>query len=308
MPGGRAPARGRDLPEPGARRAPCGCSPTKGRDAYYRGPIADGDRAPTRRRNGGFFAKEDFAQAPLRVGRAGLDQLPRLRRLGAAAATGRASPRCRCSTCSRASTSRPWAASSADFWHVLIEAKKLAFADRARYYADPDFAKVPVRGAARRRTTRAARAKLIDMAHAASTDAPGDPPRSTAARPPTCAPPTASGMMVSLIQSNYTGFGSGYVVPELGFGLQDRGDLFALAARAPQLARAGQAAVPHHHPGVRHQGRRAAHGVRRDGRRHAAAGARAGARQPRRLRHEPAGGRRRHPLPPHRLVASPPAR
>jgi gamma-glutamyltranspeptidase/glutathione hydrolase len=55
-------------------------------------------------------------------------------------------------------------------------------------------------------------------------------------------------MMVSMIQSNYTGFGSGYVVPEVGFGLQDRGGLFSLDEKHPERARAREASVPDHHP------------------------------------------------------------
>ena len=77
------------------------------------------------------------------------------------------------------------------------------------------------------------RAALIDMQHAALKDLPGDPVALN--RPETtylCAADD-SGMMVSLIQSNYTGFGSGYVVPELGFGIQDRGNLFDLTQGRP---------------------------------------------------------------------------
>src|SRR5690606_25099585 len=67
--------------------------------------------------------------------------------------------------------------------------------------------------------------------------------------------------------------------------------------RASQLLRPGQAPVPDHHPGLRHEGRKAVGELRRDGRSHAAAGSRADRDEPGRLRHEPAGGRRRaaHP-------------
>ncbi|MFM7231006.1 MAG: gamma-glutamyltransferase [bacterium] len=121
---------------------------------------------------------------------------------------------------------------SADFWHVLTEAKKLAFADRARYYADPAFARVPVaelvsKDYAQRRASR------IDLTRAMVTDLPGDPaPLNRRETTYLCAA-DSSGMMVSLIQSNYTGFGSGYCVPALGFGIQNRGNMFDLTPGRP---------------------------------------------------------------------------
>ena len=121
---------------------------------------------------------------------------------------------------------------SADFWHVMTEAKKLVFADRARYYADPEFANVPVQQLISK-DYAAARAKLIDMAHVALVDSPGDPVALSRRETTYLCTADANGMMVSLIQSNYTGFGSGYVIPSLGFGLQDRGNLFDLQPGRP---------------------------------------------------------------------------
>src|SRR5258705_12774335 len=63
---------------------------------------------------------------------------------------------------------------SADFWHVMTEAKKIVFADRARYYADPDFARAPVSELLSKEYARQ-RAALIDMHHAATRDLPGEP-------------------------------------------------------------------------------------------------------------------------------------
>jgi gamma-glutamyltranspeptidase/glutathione hydrolase len=68
----------------------------------------------------------------------------------------------------------------------------------------------------------------VDLQHAAPTDSAGDPVALSRRETTYLCTADESGMMVSLIQSNYTGFGSGYVVPELGFGLQDRGGCFSL--------------------------------------------------------------------------------
>jgi gamma-glutamyltranspeptidase/glutathione hydrolase len=114
----------------------------------------------------------------------------------------------------------------------MTEAKKIAFADRARYYADPDFAKVPVAELVSKSYAKQ-RAALIDMQHAATRDIPGDPIALNRKETTYLCTADESGMMVSLIQSNYTGFGSGYVIPELGFGLQDRGNLFDLHPGRP---------------------------------------------------------------------------
>lgn len=113
---------------------------------------------------------------------------------------------------------------SADHLHVLIEAKKLAFEDRARFYADPDFYQTPIETllsddyADHRR-------RLIRMSSAMeSIDIPelreGDTVYLTVA--------DSSGMIVSLIQSNMLEFGSGMVPDGLGFVLQNRGSQFAL--------------------------------------------------------------------------------
>ena len=113
---------------------------------------------------------------------------------------------------------------SAEYIHLFTEAKKLAFADRAKYYADPLFEKIPVEELISKSYAKE-RIKLIDANHVAKTDEAGilkngDTIYLTAA--------DQYGNMVSLIQSNYRGMGSGMVPPGLGFMLQDRGELFSL--------------------------------------------------------------------------------
>lgn len=109
--------------------------------------------------------------------------------------------------------------------HTLVEAKKLAFEDRAKFYADQDFHKTPLQGLISAEYG-AERAKLIGNRAAKRVDAgnphlyEGDTIYMTTA--------DKDGNMVSLIQSNYRGMGSGVVVPGLGFVFQDRGQLFSM--------------------------------------------------------------------------------
>lgn len=109
--------------------------------------------------------------------------------------------------------------------HLLVEAKKLAFEDRAKFYADQDFNKAPVKGLISEQYGRE-RAKLIGDKAAKRVDA-GNP---ALYQGDTIYMTTADkdGNMVSLIQSNYRGMGSGVVVPGLGFVFQDRGEMFSM--------------------------------------------------------------------------------
>ena len=113
---------------------------------------------------------------------------------------------------------------SADYWHLFVEAKKQVYGDRARLYADPDFARVPIESLLSREHAREL-AGRIGRGRVAATDLPGDPPALGHRETTLCCTADADGSMVSLIQSNYTGFGSGFAVPELGIGLQNRGAL-----------------------------------------------------------------------------------
>ncbi len=124
-----------------------------------------------------------------------------------------------------------WGAGSVRTLHTMIEAKKLAYDDLLRYVGDPRFAKVPVTGLLSKTYARE-RAKLIDPDHAADVVPPGTPPNEGTDTTYLCAV-DAEGNMVSLIQSNFGGFGSGIVAAGTGFGLQNRGALFTLEPGHP---------------------------------------------------------------------------
>jgi gamma-glutamyltranspeptidase / glutathione hydrolase len=120
---------------------------------------------------------------------------------------------------------------SPDYWHLLVEAKRLAYADRARFYADPDFAKVPVEELVSKKYAESRR-KLIQMDHALTDVVPGDPKLGQGDTTYLCVVDKDRNC-ISLIQSNYNGFGSGKTPPDLGFAIQNRGTLFALDAKHP---------------------------------------------------------------------------
>jgi gamma-glutamyltranspeptidase/glutathione hydrolase len=126
-----------------------------------------------------------------------------------------------------------------EYWHLLVEAKKLAYADLYRYDADPDFENVPV-------------ARLLSREHAESLCAKIDPNHATPIAAPgendgagdTIVLSTADrwGNMVSWVNSNYAEFGSGLTVPRYGFILHNRGGLFTLDPKSPN------AIAPHKRP------------------------------------------------------------
>jgi gamma-glutamyltranspeptidase/glutathione hydrolase len=115
--------------------------------------------------------------------------------------------------------------------HKKIEAMKLAYADLYRYNADPRFAKVPVKGLLSKEYARQ-RAKQIDPAKANCEVMNGDPPTSDTTY---LTAVDREGNIVSLIQSNYSGFGSGVTVRGMGFVLQNRGGLFSLDPASPNV-------------------------------------------------------------------------
>jgi gamma-glutamyltranspeptidase / glutathione hydrolase len=235
LPGGRAPREGEIFRNPPLARAYEALA-AGGRDAFYSGPIGR-ELVAFSEKNGGFFSAEDLARhhsewvepiftdyrgvrvfelPPNGQGVAALEMLNILETLDLKAM-------------GRESTS---------FWHTMVEAKKLAFEDRARFVADPAFSRVPVDGLLSKGYARE-QARRIDPSHAAQRIEAGHPPLS---RGDTTylAVADAEGNMVSLIQSNYDGFGSGYALPGWGFAIQDRGALFDLKPGRPNSLEPGK--------------------------------------------------------------------
>jgi gamma-glutamyltranspeptidase / glutathione hydrolase len=220
---GQTPAKGDIFKNPALAKT-LGLIGEKGRDAFYKGEIADKiDKFMSA--NGGYLRKIDFEKhtstwvepvstnyrgydvfelPPNGQGIATLEMLNILEEFDLDA-LGRNSP---------------------EVLHLMIEAKKLAWADRAKYYADPAFAKIPVAELISKSYAHD-RAQLIDPKHAAKKVEAGEPALDQGDTIYLC---TADdeGNMVSLIQSNYRGMGCGVVVPGLGFMFQDRGELFSM--------------------------------------------------------------------------------
>ena len=219
----------------------------KGRDAFYKGEVAD-KIDKFMRENGGFLRKTDFEKHtstwvdPISTNYRGYDvfELP---------PNGQGVATLQILNILEGFDLKSMGRNSAETLHAMIEAKKIAWADRAKFYADPEFAKIPLAGLLSKEYA-AERRKLIDPGHAAKTVEAGVPPSNEAGLQPTreaqdsAATPKRSpvddgdtiymctadddGNMVSLIQSNYRGMGSGIVVPGLGFMFQDRGELFSM--------------------------------------------------------------------------------
>jgi gamma-glutamyltranspeptidase/glutathione hydrolase len=121
--------------------------------------------------------------------------------------------------------------------HAQVEAKRLAYEDRARYYADPNFSKVPT-GWLNSKAYAAERAKLIRPDRILTPVYPGQAPGHGDTTYFTVA--DSDGMMVSMIQSNFRGMGSGLVADGLGFMFQDRGELFSLTDGHPNIYQPGK--------------------------------------------------------------------
>ncbi|MFZ1988610.1 MAG: gamma-glutamyltransferase family protein [Alphaproteobacteria bacterium] len=129
-------------------------------------------------------------------------------------------------------------AGSAETLHLMIEAKRLAFEDVARHYADPDFYQAPIGWLISDEYARERRALI--RSDAAMTDIGPGEARLQAGDTTYLTVADGDGMMVSLIQSNYHGMGSGLVPDGLGFMLQDRGELFSLEPGHANVYAAGK--------------------------------------------------------------------
>jgi len=238
---GRTPAKGDIFKNPALAKT-LRLIGEKGRDGFYKGEIADKIDA-FMQQNGGFLRKVDFAKhtntwvEPVSTNYHGYDvfELP---------PNGQGIATLQILNILEGFDLKSMGRNSPDALHTMIEAKKIAWADRAKFYADPTFSKIPVKSLISKEYA-AERRKLIDPKRAAKTVEAGVPPAdSTEAQPTRLPPQTPSkldqgdtiymctaddeGNMVSLIQSNYRGMGSGIVVPGLGFMFQDRGELFSM--------------------------------------------------------------------------------
>jgi len=127
---------------------------------------------------------------------------------------------------------------SAEYVHTLVEAKKLAFEDRAKYYVDMDFADVPVDWLVSKQYADERR-QLISP-DKASTSLPAGDAKLESGDTIYLTVADSDGNMVSLIQSNYRGMGSGMTPGDLGFVLQDRAELFALDANHANVVEGGK--------------------------------------------------------------------
>ena len=126
---------------------------------------------------------------------------------------------------------RQWERGSPEVIHYITEAKRLAYADVARFYADPDFFALPDELLSEEYGKE--RFALIDPAKATPVFAPGEPKLEGEGDTTYLTVTDKDGMMVSLIQSNYRGMGGGLVPDGLGFMFQDRGELFSLDPQHP---------------------------------------------------------------------------
>ncbi|GAB5486634.1 MAG: gamma-glutamyltransferase [Parasphingorhabdus sp.] len=132
-----------------------------------------------------------------------------------------------------------WPRGSAEVLHYVTEAKRLAFEDVARFYADPKFSEAPLDWLLSDEYGKQ-RFALIDPAKASPEFKPGDPKIEGDGDTTYLTVADKDGMMVSLIQSNYRGMGSGLVADGLGFMFQDRGELFSLDPNHPNVYAPGK--------------------------------------------------------------------
>ncbi len=221
MPGGKAPAKGEIFKNPYLANTLEKIG-KEGRDVFYRGEMAE-KMVKYLREQGGFFTMKDFEDhhsdwvEPVSTNYRGYDvwELP---------PNGQGIATLQMLNILENFDLKSMGFGSPEYMHLFIEAKKLAFEDRAKLYADPDFNKLPIAELISKEYGKK-RAELINMNRAAQSYPAGFPES-----PNTIYLTTADkeGNMVSLIQSNFRGMGSGMTPGQLGFVLQDRGELFTL--------------------------------------------------------------------------------
>jgi gamma-glutamyltranspeptidase/glutathione hydrolase len=193
-----------------------------GRDAFYKGDIAK-TTAKFLQEQGGVMTAKDFAKhtsewvEPVSTNYRGYDvwELP---------PNGQGVAALQILNIMEGYDVKSMGFGSPEYVHYFTEAKKLAFEDRAKYYADPDFYDLPIKQLISKEYANERR-KLIDDNRAAKKYDAGEMVKGSTIYLTVA---DKDGNMISLIQSNYRGMGSGMVPPELGFMLQDRGELFAL--------------------------------------------------------------------------------
>ena len=221
LPGGRAPGVGDVFQNPGLARA-LTLIAEQGAGAFYRGPIAE-EIVAYSTSVGGLLSLRDFHDHtstwvdPVSTNYRGYDvwELP---------PNGQGIAALEMLNLLEPYNLKAMGANSAEALHLMIEAKKLAYEDRAKFYCDPDFHKVPVARLISKEYARS-RAPLIQPDRANERPMPGEPGEADTIyltvvdKDRNC---------VSLIQSNFSGFGSYHVPGGLGFALQNRGCLFAL--------------------------------------------------------------------------------
>jgi gamma-glutamyltranspeptidase/glutathione hydrolase len=208
----------------------------KGADAYYKGEIAKTIVAYSQR-VGGFFQYEDFANytpewvTPLGVNYKGFDvwELP---------PNGQGIAVLQMLNMLKAFDLKAMGHNSAQYLHTLIEVKKIVYEDRARFYADPRFTAIPFEKLLTEEYARQ-RMKYFDPVRASQKIPHGDI-RLEHGDTAYLTVVDKDRNAISLIQSNYAGFGSGMVPDGLGFCLQDRGALFSLEPGHPNVIEPGK--------------------------------------------------------------------
>lgn len=221
MPGGKAPAKGEIFKNPYLANTLEKIA-SEGRDAFYKGDIARTIGA-FMEEQGGKLSYDDLAShssewvEPVSTNYRGYDvwELP---------PNGQGIAALQILNILETYDIAEMGFGSAEYIHHFVEAKKLAFEDRAKYYADPAFNKLPVEELISKEYAERRR-ELIDPKRASLVLDAGELEHGNTIYLTVA---DEKGNMVSLIQSNYRGMGSGMCPPGLGFILQDRGELFSL--------------------------------------------------------------------------------